>query len=203
MRKVGSATSKRTADGLRQKPSRERVIAVARRYFLAKGVAGTSLSAIAIEVGGSKETLWKHFPSKDSLFICVAAEMTVEWQRQIDNAFQVGNESHDRLTWYLAELCQIFRRKDVALGLRLLVAEYDRVPAVAQFLIEHVVNPILRDLHAAMSNPGSLAPTELDEQVRSVFNDLSGVIATAILPCLDQGARGGALPGANARRTEE
>jgi len=46
----------------------ERILKAARRLFLASGYEGTSMDAVQREVGGSKATLYAHFPSKEALF---------------------------------------------------------------------------------------------------------------------------------------
>jgi len=59
-----SAVSRSNAGALR----RRRILLLARRQFLEHGYAGTSMSRIARELGGSKTTLWSYFPSKAALF---------------------------------------------------------------------------------------------------------------------------------------
>jgi len=46
---------------------RREILDVAGRHFLDHGYAATTMSAIASEMGGSKTTLWDHFPSKQEL----------------------------------------------------------------------------------------------------------------------------------------
>ncbi|BAK66538.1 putative TetR family transcriptional regulator [Sphingobium sp. SYK-6] len=55
---------------------RDMILSVAQAYFLAHGYAGTTMSGIAAEVGGSKGTLWNHFPSKEELFTAVLLRAT-------------------------------------------------------------------------------------------------------------------------------
>src|SRR3546814_17024251 len=52
----------------RRTAQRSHILAIARRHFLARGYAATTMSAIAADGGGSKATLWNHFKSKDDLF---------------------------------------------------------------------------------------------------------------------------------------
>jgi TetR/AcrR family transcriptional repressor of mexJK operon len=49
-------------------PKRQRILDAARELFLAGGYEGTSMDAIQRAVGGSKATLYAHFPSKEALF---------------------------------------------------------------------------------------------------------------------------------------
>lgn len=50
---------------------RENILAVATRVFTQSGYGETSMSSIAAELGGSKATLYKYFPSKEHLFEAV------------------------------------------------------------------------------------------------------------------------------------
>lgn len=47
---------------------REHILDVASHVFIEEGFGATSMSMIAVRLGGSKATLYKYFPSKDSLF---------------------------------------------------------------------------------------------------------------------------------------
>src|SRR3546814_7944549 len=47
----------------------------ARKWLLANGYAGTTMSSIASAVGGSKTTLWTYFPSKEALFEAVVDDI--------------------------------------------------------------------------------------------------------------------------------
>lgn len=48
---------------------RERILAVADRLFYAQGIKSVGVDAIVAELGISKKTLYRHFPSKDDLVI--------------------------------------------------------------------------------------------------------------------------------------
>ena len=56
-----------TATPLREE-RRETIMAVAREVFFEHGYSGTSMSAIAARLGGSKGTLYNYFKSKEELF---------------------------------------------------------------------------------------------------------------------------------------
>src|SRR3546814_15841215 len=47
---------------------RSAIVAIAQQAFSEQGFGGTSMSAIAARMGGSKATLWAYFPSKKDLF---------------------------------------------------------------------------------------------------------------------------------------
>lgn len=58
-----------------QDQRREAFVAAARNAFFQNGYAGTTMSAISAQVGGSKTTLWTYFPSKDELFAAVVDDI--------------------------------------------------------------------------------------------------------------------------------
>src|ERR1700733_9420845 len=48
---------------------RERILTAVDRLFYAQGIKSVGVDAIAAELGISKKTLYRHFPSKDDLVI--------------------------------------------------------------------------------------------------------------------------------------
>ncbi len=55
---------------------RQAILENAYRLFRAQGFDGTSMADITSEVGGSKATLYSHFPSKEELFVeCMMAAL--------------------------------------------------------------------------------------------------------------------------------
>ena len=55
---------------------RQAILENAYRLFRAQGFDGTSMADITTEVGGSKATLYSHFPSKEELFVeCMMAAL--------------------------------------------------------------------------------------------------------------------------------
>src|ERR1700724_4766189 len=55
---------------------RQAILENAYRLFRAQGFDGTSMADITFQVGGSKATLYSHFPSKETLFVeCMMAAL--------------------------------------------------------------------------------------------------------------------------------
>lgn len=52
----------------RRERSREEIVDAARRVILKNGIAGTTLEAVAVEVGLTKAALYYYYPSKEALF---------------------------------------------------------------------------------------------------------------------------------------
>src|SRR5215207_7667111 len=57
---------------------RTRIVAGARRHFLAHGYRGVTMDDLAAELGMSKKTLYAHFPSKPVLVEAVVLEKFTE-----------------------------------------------------------------------------------------------------------------------------
>lgn len=58
---------------------RDAFVAAARAAFFENGYAGTTMSAISAQVGGSKTTLWSYFPSKEDLFTAVLDDIVEQY----------------------------------------------------------------------------------------------------------------------------
>src|SRR5437588_9458052 len=63
----------------RAQQTRERLRGAAHRLFLQQGYQATSIDAILAEAGiSSKETFYRHYPSKEALFVDVLSHLTME-----------------------------------------------------------------------------------------------------------------------------
>src|SRR5262245_15366076 len=63
----------------RAQRTRERIRVAARRLFLQKGYQATSMEAIRLAAGvASKETVYRHYQSKERLFVDVMGRLTME-----------------------------------------------------------------------------------------------------------------------------
>jgi AcrR family transcriptional regulator len=67
-----------TRQPTRAEHTRSRIRAAAHRLLLQRGFLGTSTDAIMAEAGiASKETLYRHYPSKEALFVDVLQHLTL------------------------------------------------------------------------------------------------------------------------------
>lgn len=131
------------APATRRDRKRAEIIAIAKELFFKEGYAGASMAQIAARVGGSKATLYSHFPSKEDLLLAVVQDLVVpadaralEWGAPGDDfrawLHRLGNRTVRRLTSY--EFISI---------LRLAAAEALRFPQVGKIYYEAGAEPFL------------------------------------------------------------
>ncbi len=148
------------------------IIAIARASFLERGYAATAMSTIAAELGGSKGTLWAHFPSKEALFAAVLDDVTAAFRAELEDALRPGRSIEETLVAF----CERFLTKlasPAALSLhRLIVGEAGRFPEVGAMFFERGPAPVIRQLSHYLSGEmesGRLRRTEPAEAARHLI----------------------------------
>jgi ATP-dependent Lhr-like helicase len=142
---------------------RREILQEATAQFLARGYAGTSMSALAQACGVQKATLYHHFPSKEALFVaCVTDgydEAIAELRRVRDDARLADDERFRRAMDVVYRI-----NLDSACGrMSPLVAEVSlRIPAVARAFHDEFIAPqhaLLHDILDAAVARGAFADT--------------------------------------------
>ena len=120
---------------LRRETTRETILQIAGDMFLAEGFAGTSMSAIAVRLGGSKGTLYNYFESKEELLEAFVREScTSFWETVFSFA---GDEVSVREL--LTNVGEAFLRQldtDVIRFVRVLIGEAARIPELTRVFWE-------------------------------------------------------------------
>jgi AcrR family transcriptional regulator len=128
---------------------RDAIVAIAHEVFLANGYAGTSMSAIAARVGGSKGTLYNYFRSKQELFIAVVERLCGRFESLLLQAeVEGGKEVAASLTHIGTRLLDLLLSEQVIATYRLVTAEAARFPEVGSALynsgrqraVDHLAN---------------------------------------------------------------
>jgi AcrR family transcriptional regulator len=118
-------------DMTKRDAKRQAILDTAYRMFRTQGFDGTSVSQITAEVGGSKATIYSHFPSKEVLFVdCMTAvvddfltEIVAQSAARLDaNGTDLGTVLLHYGTSYLKVVCS----PDIVAARRLLIAEAAR-----------------------------------------------------------------------------
>jgi TetR/AcrR family transcriptional regulator, mexJK operon transcriptional repressor len=109
---------------------RTELAGVAERLFLKHGFADTTMQMIASEAGGSKETLYRHFASKQALF----AELISARAAAIagPQSALAGDQPPEQVLMELGmSLMRLVSKRDASSLLSIVVAEAHRAPELA------------------------------------------------------------------------
>lgn len=130
----------------RKQDRRHAIVAAARRSFLDKGYAATSMSGLLAELGGSKATLWSYFRSKEELFAAVVEEETSALREELEADLSGSAD----LETTLEAFCRSFMKRaadpNALAAWRLIVGESGRFPELGRIFYEHAAMRVERGL---------------------------------------------------------
>lgn len=137
-RSVSTKHADDVADAGRSARKRQAILAAATVVFLRDGYLGTSMDEIAALSGVSKQTVYKHFASKEALFIEIVTSMTNQAGDMVHN--EMPDIADDDLAGYLEAYA--YRQLSIVLTprimqlRRLVIGEVGRFPELARVLYE-------------------------------------------------------------------
>lgn len=131
----------------RQRLRRETILDVAAQSFLENGYAGTTMSAIAATLGGSKGTLWSYFPSKEQLFAAVIERVSNAFREELTVILNPADEVALALERFCAEFVRKVTSPEAIALNRLVMGETARFAEVGRIFHESAPR-LTRDLLA-------------------------------------------------------
>lgn len=156
---------------------RAHILAAASRFFLEHGYAGTTMSAIAAELGGSKATLWSYFSSKEDLFAACMDERTEAFRRELIGMFDPAAPLRHAIEGFCARfIARINAPASLALY-QLLCGESARAPEASRIFFERgpgMVEALLAGFLASHIGAGGLRDEAPLEMARSLIALCSG-----------------------------
>lgn len=111
---------------------RKAFVDAARGLFFANGYAGTTMSSIASNVGGSKTTLWTYFPSKEELFAAVVDDIISQHGHALTIDLPLDEPVPDVLRRFGSVLMTKLTATPLLSLYRLVVGEAERFPHLAE-----------------------------------------------------------------------
>lgn len=112
---------------------RDLILQSAEEEFLLHGFDGTSIDSIVREVGGSKSTVYSHFPDKTVLFAEAIAGIRKEFDFLLPySRNETVADARDLLELAVVEFLSILFRERAMHLFRLMMAEAQRFPEVAR-----------------------------------------------------------------------
>ena len=125
----------KTKRELRRESTRDTILGIAGEMFLQEGFAGTSMSAIATRLGGSKGTLYNYFESKEELLEAFVRERCTNFWETVFSFAGDGATVRELLT----NVGEAFLRqldRDVIRFVRVLIGEAERIPELTRVFWE-------------------------------------------------------------------
>ena len=105
---------------------------MAEAAFLAQGFTETTMRGVAVRAGASKETLYRHFASKEALFAEVVSNRARLLRGRLDADLGRPNAMREVLRDLGITLLEAMTSPEVTSLLRLVVAEAPRDPAIGR-----------------------------------------------------------------------
>lgn len=153
--------------------TRSRFIEVARRHFADKGFDGTSIAAIADEMGLTKQALLHHFGSKEKLYSEVLQEISVAVTAELGEITAATTDPYEALETLLVE--RIAGELDESDGTRIVIRELLDNKSRAKSARTWHLKPYLDGLVAMVkANPGTAHYT--DAQALAAMYQLLGAV---------------------------
>jgi TetR/AcrR family transcriptional regulator, mexJK operon transcriptional repressor len=163
---------------------RRRVIDAAQAEFMAHGYEGASTTRILANFGGSKATLFRHFPNKETMLRAVVEDVASRWRGEVDPQSFRSADPAAWMTEFSAATLHWLLRGDVLFLGRLCISEGRKFPDAIEVFVETATNPLLAMLSGKLrewSDQGRIRSA--DPRLDAVhFFDLafSGVISRAL-----------------------
>ncbi|WP_405216939.1 TetR/AcrR family transcriptional regulator [Agrococcus sp. Ld7] len=127
-----------TAPPGRTERIRAAILAAAEQVFLRDGFVGASMDDVARLAGSSKQTVYKHFGSKEALFIDLVTSMTATTGDPVGHeAADASGEPAVNLTALAIEMLDAVLTPRILRLRRLVIGEANRFPELGKALFEH------------------------------------------------------------------
>ena len=115
---------------------RREIAAVAERVFFAQGFTDTTMQTIAAEAGASKETLYRHFGSKEGLFSEIVESRANSFLEGLDENLRRPGTVGEVLRSLGTRMLETMMGRDALCLYRIVVAEGPRNPDLGRIFFE-------------------------------------------------------------------
>ena len=126
----------RVAPVPRGEKRRQEIAAVAERVFFTHGFTDTTMQFIAAEAGASKETLYRHFGSKEGLFSEIVEKRANHFLERLDDSLHNPGGPPEILQFLGVELIEKMLGADTLCLSRLVLAEGPRNPDLGRIFYD-------------------------------------------------------------------
>jgi TetR/AcrR family transcriptional regulator, mexJK operon transcriptional repressor len=127
---------------------RDEIAAVAERVFLELGFSDATMQIVASRAGASKETLYRHFGSKEGLFSEVVRARSLRVHRNLEREFSQHNDPREVLRRLGFNLLNMLVNEEPLCFFRIVIAEVQRTPELGRIFFEQGPHQIMKDVAA-------------------------------------------------------
>ena len=175
---------------IRAQQTRERLRAAAHRLFLQQGYLATSIDAILAEAGiSSKETLYRHYASKEELFIDVLGHLTLSQPGFSEKLASLPppqdlSSLRQALTQLSREILSLMRQPDYLALVRIIIAEAPRFPQLGSLFFSTVPQrglTIIVALLQAAREQQIIADVDFEVVARALLGGLVSYAITGLM----------------------
>jgi len=143
---------------------RQAILDTAYRLFRTQGFEATSISEITTQVGGSKATIYSHFPSKEELFVeCMTAAVEDYITGAVAQLNAFGTDPGDALREFGTRILNFGSSPEMVAVRRLIIAEAGR-SGIGQLFFAKIValRTHVAELLSKFMAAGALRPDDAD-----------------------------------------
>jgi AcrR family transcriptional regulator len=105
-----AATPREARRDRRRDQSRDEILVAARKVLLEKGIAGTTLEAVAKEIGVTKAALYYYYPSKDALFFELMFAAHFRHANAVHDSVELTDNGGDALRAVIRETVEVYSK---------------------------------------------------------------------------------------------
>lgn len=116
--------------------ARQSVLDAALQHFIARGFAAASMEGIAREAGVAKLTLYRHFETKEQLFVEVARRAQLSVRERLGTMVDRGAPLEQVLREIIAKLYDGYTHPDYLAVMRMVIAESGRFPKLGRAMLD-------------------------------------------------------------------
>lgn len=165
-----------TPDSPTALPSRaEQYLDAAMRLFAEHGYVGTTMDMLVAEVGGSKATLYKHFPTKESLVTGLMDRVAATVNPVADHTASTLSLTEELARMGTAALRGVTSPQGVAV-LRICLGEYGRFPQLARTVWDHGPAITYANFAAFVTERQRRGELDVDDPQLAAEHFLAGIV---------------------------
>jgi AcrR family transcriptional regulator len=163
---------------------RATILEIAGKCFFEHGYAGTTMSAVAARLGGSKGTLWSYFSSKEELFAACVEDKTELFRTELVQVLNSGAPLRTAIEGFCRRFMAKIREPQSVALYQLLCGEGTRAPEASRIFYERgpgVVQALLVGFLGSHVEAGRLSGGTALEMAQVLISLCTGISHQRVL----------------------